>query len=83
MPNISFASEADRPASERPFKRRSGKKVAVIEKQRSVGGICIDTGKPRAIDSDDATIMTSDTVLGLKQLPRTMVVVGAGVIGIE
>ncbi len=39
--------------------------------------------KPRGIDSDDATIMTSDTVLGLKQLPRTMVVVGAGVIGIE
>jgi pyruvate/2-oxoglutarate dehydrogenase complex dihydrolipoamide dehydrogenase (E3) component len=27
--------------------------------------------------------MTSDTVLGLTQLPRTMVVVGAGVIGIE
>jgi NAD(P) transhydrogenase len=39
--------------------------------------------KPKGVDADDRTIMTSDTVLGLKQLPRTMVVVGAGVIGIE
>ena len=39
--------------------------------------------KPRGVDADDRTIMTPDTVLGLTQLPRTMVVVGAGVIGIE
>ena len=35
------------------------------------------------VDSDGRTITTSDTVLNLEQLPRTMVVVGAGVIGIE
>src|SRR5262245_16335883 len=39
--------------------------------------------KPKGIDVDDRTITTSDTVLELKQLPRSMVVVGAGVIGIE
>jgi NAD(P) transhydrogenase len=39
--------------------------------------------QPRGIEADDRTIRTSDTVLGLDQLPRTMVVVGAGVIGIE
>ncbi len=39
--------------------------------------------KPQGVDGDDRTITTSDTVLSLEQLPRTMVVVGAGVIGIE
>jgi NAD(P) transhydrogenase len=39
--------------------------------------------RPRGMDSDGHTITTSDTVLNLEQLPRTMVVVGAGVIGIE
>src|SRR5262249_43633591 len=34
-------------------------------------------------ESDDRTITTSDSVLNLEQLPRSMVVVGAGVIGIE
>jgi NAD(P) transhydrogenase len=38
---------------------------------------------PRGVELDGQTITTSDTVLGLRQLPRTMVVVGAGVIGIE
>jgi NAD(P) transhydrogenase len=39
--------------------------------------------KPRGVEVDGRTITTSDTVLGLEQLPRTMVVVGAGVIGLE
>jgi NAD(P) transhydrogenase len=39
--------------------------------------------KPRGVDCDDKTITTSDTVLSMEQLPRTMAVVGAGVIGIE
>src|SRR5262245_45588559 len=39
--------------------------------------------KPRGVESDDHTVITSDTVLNLEQLPRTMVVVGAGVVGIE
>ena len=39
--------------------------------------------KPRGVVCDDETITTSDSVLGLQHLPRTMAVVGAGVIGIE
>jgi NAD(P) transhydrogenase len=39
--------------------------------------------QPRGVASDDRTITTSDTVLRLEHLPRTMIVVGAGVIGIE
>jgi NAD(P) transhydrogenase len=39
--------------------------------------------RPKGADLDDRIITTSDTVLNLAQLPRTMAVVGAGVIGIE
>ena len=38
---------------------------------------------PPGFDSDDALIVDSDSVLGLDTIPRTMTVVGAGVIGIE
>lgn len=38
---------------------------------------------PRGVDADGELIMTSDDICGLKRLPRTLVVVGAGVIGIE
>jgi NAD(P) transhydrogenase len=40
-------------------------------------------GKPRGIELDGRTVITSDDVLGLDELPQTMAVVGAGVIGIE
>jgi len=39
--------------------------------------------RPAGIAFDDRTIFDSDTLLGLRRLPRTFVVVGAGVIGIE
>jgi NAD(P) transhydrogenase len=38
---------------------------------------------PHGVTLDDHVVTTSDTVLGLSDLPRTMAVVGAGVIGIE
>lgn len=40
-------------------------------------------GRPRGAAADGETLLTSDSVLSMKQLPRRMVVVGAGVIGIE
>jgi NAD(P) transhydrogenase len=40
-------------------------------------------GTLRDIEPDGQTVITSDHVLDLQQLPRTMAVVGAGVIGIE
>src|SRR5215510_14760023 len=42
-----------------------------------------EPSNPRALGPDSQPVITSDNVLGLAQLPRTMAVVGAGVIGIE
>jgi NAD(P) transhydrogenase len=39
--------------------------------------------RPDSVDFDDKTIVDSDGVLNLVSVPRSMVVVGAGVIGIE
>ena len=39
--------------------------------------------EPPGMITDGVTLVTSDGLLGLKQLPRTLCVVGAGVIGIE
>jgi NAD(P) transhydrogenase len=39
--------------------------------------------QPSGVAFDGCTIVTPDTVLALEHLPRTMAVVGAGVIGIE
>jgi NAD(P) transhydrogenase len=49
--------------------------------------IVIATGtvpaRPSTVDFDGQTIIDSDGVLALESVPRTMIVVGAGVIGIE
>ena len=49
--------------------------------------IVIATGtrpaRPALVEFDGRTVMDSDNVLNLEQVPRTMVIVGAGVIGIE
>jgi NAD(P) transhydrogenase len=39
--------------------------------------------EPLGVEPDGRTVITSDTVLNLESLPRTMAVVGAGVVGIE
>ncbi|HEV8198716.1 MAG TPA: Si-specific NAD(P)(+) transhydrogenase [Candidatus Polarisedimenticolia bacterium] len=39
--------------------------------------------QPSGVQVDGTTVITSDGVLGLKEVPRTMTVVGAGVIGVE
>ena len=39
--------------------------------------------RPDSVAFDDVNIFDSDGILGLRQIPRTLVVVGAGVIGIE
>jgi NAD(P) transhydrogenase len=49
--------------------------------------IIIATGtrpaRPESVDFDDRTIIDSDGIIHLEQVPQSMVVVGAGVIGIE
>jgi NAD(P) transhydrogenase len=39
--------------------------------------------RPADIPFDDATIIDSDGILGIREIPRTMTVIGAGVIGVE
>jgi NAD(P) transhydrogenase len=49
--------------------------------------IVIATGtrpaRPASIEFDDRTVMDSDSVLNMERVPRSMVIVGAGVIGME
>lgn len=40
-------------------------------------------GLPAGIEVDHRTVLTSDDILDLERLPRQMVVVGAGIIGLE
>ena len=53
----------------------------------SAGKIVIATGtkpaRPASVDFDERTVMDSDGIINLERVPRSMVVAGAGVIGIE
>ena len=53
----------------------------------SADRIVIATGtrpaRPDSVDFDDRTIVDSDGILALERVPESMVIVGAGVIGIE
>ncbi len=53
----------------------------------SAGKIVIATGtrpaRPSTVEFDDKTIIDSDGIVHLKSVPRSMLVAGAGVIGIE
>ncbi|MEU5535216.1 Si-specific NAD(P)(+) transhydrogenase [Streptomyces sp. NPDC020362] len=57
------------------------------ERLLSAGHIVIATGtrpaRPGSVEFDGRTIMDSDNVLSLERVPRSMVIVGAGVIGME
>ncbi|MGB3439183.1 MAG: Si-specific NAD(P)(+) transhydrogenase [Actinophytocola sp.] len=57
------------------------------ERKVTADKIVIATGttpaRPSTVDFDEQTIVDSDGILGLDRIPRTMIVVGAGVIGIE
>ncbi|MEU6850841.1 Si-specific NAD(P)(+) transhydrogenase [Actinacidiphila alni] len=49
--------------------------------------IVIATGtrpaRPASVEFDDRTVMDSDSILSMERVPRSMVIVGAGVIGME
>ena len=57
------------------------------ERQISAGHIIIAVGtkpaRPGGVDFNDRTILDSDGILNLQKIPRSLVVVGGGVIGIE
>ncbi|MEU4514840.1 Si-specific NAD(P)(+) transhydrogenase [Nonomuraea wenchangensis] len=57
------------------------------EKKITADRIVIATGtspaRPDSVEFDDRTVIDSDAILRLERVPETLVVVGAGVIGIE
>lgn len=57
------------------------------ERQLSAERIVIAVGtkptRPHDVEFDDETVIDSDGLLGMKRIPSSLVVVGAGVIGIE
>ncbi len=57
------------------------------QQQASAEAIVIATGtrpaRPATVQFDDRTIIDSDGIVNLERVPRSMVVAGAGVIGIE
>jgi NAD(P) transhydrogenase len=57
------------------------------ERQVTAENIVIATGtrpaRPASVEFDERTIVDSDGILHLEKVPRSMVIVGAGVIGIE
>ncbi|GAB3970297.1 Si-specific NAD(P)(+) transhydrogenase [Actinoallomurus acanthiterrae] len=57
-----------------------GKKVTA---ERIVIATGTSPARPSSVEFDDRTVIDSDAILHLDQVPKTLVVVGAGVIGIE
>jgi NAD(P) transhydrogenase len=51
--------------------------------ERIVIAVGTRPSRPSGVEFDDASVIDSDGLLGLKTIPRSLVVVGAGVIGIE
>jgi NAD(P) transhydrogenase len=58
-----------------------------VERQVSAERIVVAVGtkptRPAGVEFDDVTVIDSDGLLGMKRIPASLVVVGAGVIGIE
>ena len=57
--------------------------TARVEAEKVVIAVGTTPAPPPAFDTDGRVIVDSDGILGLDEIPRTMTVVGAGVIGIE
>ncbi|HEU0195462.1 MAG TPA: Si-specific NAD(P)(+) transhydrogenase [Gaiellales bacterium] len=57
--------------------------VRTIEAERTVIATGTSPAHPSGVEFDEATILDSDGILDLSRIPSTLVVVGAGVIGIE
>jgi NAD(P) transhydrogenase len=61
----------------------SGSKVREVTADNILIAVGTQPCNPPGITADGRTIITSDGVMGLPTLPRTMTVVGGGVIGVE
>lgn len=54
-----------------------------LSAEKIVVAVGTSPARPDSVDFDDETIIDSDGIISLHRLPRSLVVVGAGVIGIE
>jgi NAD(P) transhydrogenase len=58
-----------------------------VERRVTAANVVIATGtrpaRPDTVEFDDKTVLDSDAMLSLERIPSSMVVVGAGVIGLE
>jgi NAD(P) transhydrogenase len=63
----------------------AGKRAAIqaAKRGKDVYVIGTDPYRPEDIPFDDAGIIDSDDVLKLKQVPKSMTIIGAGVFGVE
>ena len=62
---------------------QSGKGVEQLEAANFLIATGSSPHRPSSVPFDDETICDSDTILRMEKIPRTMAVVGAGVIGCE
>jgi NAD(P) transhydrogenase len=60
-----------------------GRRVRKVSAEKIVIATGTIPARPASVDFDDRSIIDSDGIIHLEQVPRSMVVVGAGVIGIE
>jgi NAD(P) transhydrogenase len=64
-----------------------GRRAAIVERKATAEKVVIATGtrpaRPASVDFDERTVIDSDGIIHLEQVPQSMVVAGAGVIGIE
>jgi NAD(P) transhydrogenase len=58
-----------------------------VERRVTAANVVIATGtrpaRPDTVEFDDKTVLDSDAMLSLERIPSSMVVVGAGVVGLE
>jgi len=65
------------------IKAETARGTEIISAKNIIISVGTTPTRPETIKFDDKVIITSDEVLKLKELPRTMIIVGGGVIGTE
>jgi NAD(P) transhydrogenase len=58
-------------------------RLRTVSAERIVIATGTKPARPASVDFDERTVMDSDGIINLERVPRSMVVAGAGVIGIE
>jgi NAD(P) transhydrogenase len=60
-----------------------GERPMRVHSERFVIAVGTRPARPAGVDFDDSTVLDSDGILRLGRLPRTLTVIGGGVIGLE